>query len=1270
MLAELGGRLAALLRGFGRDRAAALEPGAPAAMDGGAAVALVEERLGSVEARSLGEGVGLALAGRRVAAVIGEWDVPSLAGITEHCAPMVAWLPLPSSHTALHAAAGSGWVQLMAGSVQEAVDLASVAHLVAERTLVPVLVGVDGPEVWEGIATVLLPSLAGLDVQGDGEAGLGLLPPGQRLIFGETRDRVPRWFDPDRPLAQGGARFGEAAAIAAVSRSLFLDAAVGVELDQALAQLGARTGRARFRCEAWRVADAEVVIVAQGVAAQTARAVAERLRAQGPKVGVLAVNCLRPFPADAVAAALGDRRVVVLERLADRLESPPLLGEVRAAIAGKRPPRALESASWGIGGTPLCPGDLASLCRDVAAGGRGRRVLGVDTSKASTLPKREARLQELHGAFPALEGAGLRVEVDETPRHGWTLGVASRSTHVHVAAREAAASIQGMVGGHLAGTSASLGEGRLDLVTVASTPDPGPSLLADVLLVTDAALLSASLPHLAPGGAVVVAWTGEATCLAEALPASAGAAIRRLGASIATLATLDPTGLLGGALSTAIARGHLPAEPRSLRVRVDAMLEGLGGLQPVDVAQRAGPSTGAAPPRPSVRAAAARSSAPASSLSVFLDQVVAGGALTPDPLHATGLLPPLSSAFHDHRGDRATFPVLNPAACTGCGRCWVACPDSSVGVTALEVPRVLERAMELCTRDGTRADVLRPILGKLAAEVVSGMGTADAHFSEVLAARWGPVRDRVNPTAERRVALDSAFEAVASRLAPLHAVRCAPFFGATPADLLVVAFDPDACKGCGACAAVCAPGAITMEAQATEPLAAARAQWRLWEELPDTNERTVARVKDSVEVGPLAALELSRHFGMAMAGGDEAEPGSGARLSMRSFFAVAEATLQRDQLARVAMVDVLVGRLAEKAKLRTADSGPHRRLTEAARLVSALRATLAGGPTGLGRSRLGLVVAQDEETAWIAAFPNNPFAVPVQVVAAAAAVDVARGLCRAMGDTALEEARLLRWARVVVERPEDADEVATKLRSLAWSDLTPEERSAAPAVVLVGSATTLDGALFPALAGALLESLPLRVLTLDRLAPAGRDVLPLLTLARDRAMIVAASVGAPAHFVSSVSQALSHDGPAVIRVHAPSPVAEGFARSEALPRMEAAVADHTFPIFRYDPRRPGVFGSRLEMDGNPPGGSVGSPSWRVLQELAGVVTPFTARIREQAERDADARAQLEIAAVRAAAVGEVAAARERVTAELGARVRERLVTLAGYGRPGGGSADV
>ena len=54
----------------------------------------------------------------------------------------------------------------------------------------------------------------------------------------------------------------------------------------------------------------------------------------------------------------------------------------------------------------------------------------------------------------------------------------------------------------------------------------------------------------------------------------------------------------------------------------------------------------------------------------------------PDPLTASGVVPAGASAL-EPEAMAPVLPVLDPSACTGCGRCWSACPDSAIGVTAL-----------------------------------------------------------------------------------------------------------------------------------------------------------------------------------------------------------------------------------------------------------------------------------------------------------------------------------------------------------------------------------------------------------------------------------------------------------------------------------------------------------------------------------------------------------------------------------------------------------
>ena len=72
-------------------------------------------------------------------------------------------------------------------------------------------------------------------------------------------------------------------------------------------------------------------------------------------------------------------------------------------------------------------------------------------------------------------------------------------------------------------------------------------------------------------------------------------------------------------------------------------------------------------------------------------------------------------------------------------------------------------------------------------------------------------------------------------------------------------------------------------------------------------------------------------------------------------------------------------------------------------------------------------------------------------------------------------------------------------------------------------------------------------------------------------------------------------------------------------------------------------------------------AWRLLQELGGLVTPFTERVRREAEEQvaADRRAELEIQA--AEYERKLTGLREQLQQELRSDIRERLMAMAGYG---------
>jgi hypothetical protein len=172
-----------------------------------------------------------------------------------------------------------------------------------------------------------------------------------------------------------------------------------------------------------------------------------------------------------------------------------------------------------------------------------------------------------------------------------------------------------------------------------------------------------------------------------------------------------------------------------------------------------------------------------------------------------------------------------------------------------------------------------------------------------------------------------------------------------------------------------------------------------------------------------------------------------------------------------------------------------------------------------------------------------------------------------------------------------------------------------------------------------------------------------------------------------VADALSFRGPALIQVYAPSPTRDGFATREVIAQARLAVETRALPLFRYDPRAAGVFGTRISLDGNPADAEgmptlvdwasgqgrfaslLDSPAlagvarrcadnWQVLQELAGTVTPFTDQVEAEIREAVQAEHEAALDAQQKAAAAELAEIRQQTRNEVAAQLRKRLVELA------------
>ncbi|MBW1879883.1 MAG: hypothetical protein JRJ84_16090, partial [Deltaproteobacteria bacterium] len=394
----------------------------------------VVEQDGAGAAGTVAVASGMALAGLRATAFLhGEELVEAhhqMHAAASRLAPLVLHAvnrhgdAQSAGHTGYHAVADSGCFQVMAHSGQHALDLTLLARWVAERTMVPGLVAVDG----QRIEDLLLPDEETVRTfLGWPEEPTESATEAQRLLFGAERRRLLAWFDPDHPVATGGTMGARDATIAASGRQRFFADHVSEVAALGMAELTKHTGRPLSFVDSHQMEDAEIVLVAQGAVVPIARSVADHLRkTQSWKVGVLGITWLRPFPAQEVAAALrGRAAVAVIERLQDPLHAdPPLLREVSAAV-GSRPDgwvSAIEAGSATHDATRL-----VALCELLRRTDRPHQVRldtivgGVDTG----LPRRDALDQAVRGSYDFdCDGLPSAAAVDLAPEGTFAVGLA------------------------------------------------------------------------------------------------------------------------------------------------------------------------------------------------------------------------------------------------------------------------------------------------------------------------------------------------------------------------------------------------------------------------------------------------------------------------------------------------------------------------------------------------------------------------------------------------------------------------------------------------------------------------------------------------------------------------------------------------------------------------------------------------------------------------------------------------------------------------------
>ncbi len=218
-------------------------------------------------------------------------------------------LSIFGDHSDVMATRATGFALLASGSVQEAQDMALIAHAATLKARVPFLHFFDGFRTSHEVNKIAQLSAEQIRAMIDDE---------------DVRAHRARGLSPDRPFIRGTAQNPDVFFQARETVNPFYQRMPQI-VEQAMDRFYEVTGRRYHIFEYVGAPEAERVIVLMGSGTETAHETVEYLVGQGEKVGVLKVHLYRPFSIEHFIQALPPT-VKVIAAL-DRTKEPGSAGE-------------------------------------------------------------------------------------------------------------------------------------------------------------------------------------------------------------------------------------------------------------------------------------------------------------------------------------------------------------------------------------------------------------------------------------------------------------------------------------------------------------------------------------------------------------------------------------------------------------------------------------------------------------------------------------------------------------------------------------------------------------------------------------------------------------------------------------------------------------------------------------------------------------------------------------------------------------------------------
>ena len=627
-----------------------------------------------------------------------------------------------------------------------------------------------------------------------------------------------------------------------------------------------------------------------------------------------------------------------------------------------------------------------------------------------------------------------------------------------------------------------------------------------------------------------------------------------------------------------------------------------------------------------------------------------------DPFIGTSLMPAATGVFRDMTGIRFEHPVWIAENCTACGNCYTECPDSAIPGLVSSVADVFNTVINRIETTGTPTRYLRRAartVEKRLRALIAGDGVAVRPLiDQAIAATVAeaPEEDREKMAAE--------FKQFTNEMGEFPFGTTKPFWtqkekkGKGSGGLFSITINPYTCKACALCVTVCEDNALKMVTQTDESTERLRRDWNFWLDLP-TTPKEYSRIDNLDEkVGALETLLLDKHNYNSMNCGDGACLGCGEKTAIHLFTSTVAALMQPRVKAFVDKIDDLIGRLEQHMRVKLASAV---NLTDIGAVVRAVNATgqhdltlsnLASklnenkpsqlldpvwvkntaqlleklkdlkwryviGPTGRGRSEMGIINSTGCTSVWGATYPFHPYPFPWTSHLFQDSPSVAMGIFEGHMAKMADGFKAVRIAEKELAGdylPERDDDF---FRRFTWSKFSEDEWLLCPPVVSLGG----DGAMydigFQNLSRAMMSGMPIKILVVDTqvysntggqactsgfigqvsdMAPYGqamrgkqetRKEISLIGMAHRTSYVMQGTIAHVNHLLESYIDGLNSRRPALFNIYAVCPPEHGVGDDKSVNQSKLAVESRAYPLFRFDPDAGITFNESVSLEGNP-----------------------------------------------------------------------------------------